>query len=658
MQYFEQDLSPASLEEDPSLGQDDGGDPLSSPPEIEQVDQALLQQALAQFVNDALPSIAFGLGGLYIVFGIAHYLLLPLSFKWIMVGSAVTSSLFLIALAAHLHKYPVRDYRAHLGAFVIAGVVLVNSWLHLWFTGDPLQSSNFMLLQVGIGFFFLSTTWFVIFSAGLFLSWATAFVLLNIPAVESTHFAFGLCSAALMGALAHRARKRALSRLTQLRISDERRARDLRAALTAERQIEVALRRSEAGYRQLSIQLEEQAESLRVANNKLAHAARLKDEFLASMSHELRTPLTAILGLTESLREQIYGTLSDRQQTALFNIQESGQHLLDLINDILDVAKTESGQLALELTPADARLLAEVSLRFCRPEAEKKSLSVNFDYDARVTLLLADERRLKQILVNLLSNALKFTVDGGAIGLRVAGDVENEIVRYTVWDTGIGIAEEQMSQLFKPFIQLDSRLSRRYAGSGLGLVLAYRMAKMHGGSISLTSRQGEGSEFTIAIPWRKISLPPNPTATATLPSQTIPQNGVTGGKRSTLLIIDEQAQSRAWMTLLIKPLDYDLLFATNGSDAVQFALAAHPALIFIDSQIASNEGISLIRVLAKDSRLQQIPLIAISALILPGEAEQMQTEGAAAYIAKPVGRNDLQALLHRYSLRATPAADA
>ncbi|NTU78112.1 MAG: GAF domain-containing protein, partial [Chloroflexales bacterium] len=208
----------------------------------------------------------------------------------------------------------------------------------------------------------------------------------------------------------------------------------------------------------LARRVAERTADLSLANAELARAARLKDEFLATMSHELRTPLNSILGRAEALQEAIYGPVTPQQVGALHGITESGQHLLALINDILDLSKIESGRLSLECNTLKVDLLGTMALRMVAQLALVKQIALTSSFDGQVQRLVADERRLKQILVNLLANAVKFTPEGGQVGLEVRGNPEQQTMSFTVWDTGIGIAAEDMPRLFQPFVQLDSRL--------------------------------------------------------------------------------------------------------------------------------------------------------------------------------------------------------
>ena len=258
----------------------------------------------------------------------------------------------------------------------------------------------------------------------------------------------------------------------------------------------------------LARRVEERTADLQAANADLARAARLKDDFLANMSHELRTPLNAVLGLGQALQEGAYGPMNDQQIKALVGIEKSADHLLAVINDILDISKIEAGKLDLDLTYVDVQSLCDVSLQMVRPAAAKKKIQLQVVHDPLVESILVDERRVKQILVNLLSNAIKFTPDEGTVGLEVTGEVAEDMVRLSVWDTGIGIPPHAINMLFHRFIQLDSGLSRKYQGTGLGLVLVARLTELHAGTVSVESpvAMGHGSRFTVRLPWYRPSV--------------------------------------------------------------------------------------------------------------------------------------------------------
>jgi PAS domain S-box-containing protein len=269
--------------------------------------------------------------------------------------------------------------------------------------------------------------------------------------------------------------------------------------ITERRRAEEALQKA---HEELGTRVEERAVELSVAIEELTRVSRLKDEFLASMSHELRTPLNAILGLSESLQEEVYGSLNQKQRESLETIERSGRHLLELISDILDLAKIGAGELGLEIGPVSVESICQAAFELVSQAAQKKRIEVSLTFDKRVTMILADQRRLKQILVNLLSNAVKFTSEGGEVGLDVRCDVGRQRVGFTIWDRGIGISPEAMEHLFEPFVQLDSKLSRQHTGTGLGLALVRRLAELQGGKVLVESQVGKGSRFTVWLPWK------------------------------------------------------------------------------------------------------------------------------------------------------------
>ena len=249
-------------------------------------------------------------------------------------------------------------------------------------------------------------------------------------------------------------------------------------------------------------------EELRATHAALARASRAKDGFLAAMSHELRTPLNAVLGLSESLQEGVYGELSEKQRSVLARMDDSGQHLLALISDILDLSKIEAGMRPLHLVTVSLEEVCRASLAMVQELAQKKRLTVSLEVPAGLPPIQADERSLTQILLNLLGNAVKFTAEGGSIGLEVTPQEGGDQLCVTVWDTGIGISWEDQMRLFQPFVQLDDSLSRRHAGTGLGLALVYRLAVLNGGGVSVTSEPGAGSRFSVVLPTGALSGAP------------------------------------------------------------------------------------------------------------------------------------------------------
>ena len=287
-------------------------------------------------------------------------------------------------------------------------------------------------------------------------------------------------------------------RIGSLTEGDEIIVEGLATDITARKQAEMEL---QAAHDQLEQRVQDRTADLLAANLELEKLSRAKDQFLSTMSHELRTPLTGILGLTQVLLFNTYGPLNEKQTRALQNIEKSGQHLHELINDILDLSRLQNGKLRLERQPTSLFNVCRASLQMVNNLAAAKHQELTLECTPENIILNADERRLKQIVINLLGNAIKFTPEGGRIQVIVTGQPEQHQVRLVVQDTGIGIQPEDLPRLFQPFVQLDSSLARQYNGTGLGLSLVKSLTDLHNGSIELESTPGQGSRFTITLPW-------------------------------------------------------------------------------------------------------------------------------------------------------------
>ncbi|KAB8145520.1 PAS domain S-box protein [Chloroflexia bacterium SDU3-3] len=390
----------------------------------------------------------------------------------------------------------------------------------------------------------------------------------------------------------------------------------------------------------LARRVEERTADLSAANAELARASRLKDEFLANMSHELRTPLNAVLGLSEALREHAYGPLNEQQERSLQTIEDSGRHLLELINDILDLAKVGAGKMDIFLEPTNVEMICQASTRMIRQIAQKKHLTIKTSIEPQARQIMADPRRLKQILVNLISNAVKFTPAGGQIGLEVQADANQQAVHFTVWDTGIGIANDQLEHLFQPFVQLDSSLTRHYEGTGLGLALVYRMTELHGGSVSASSVQGEGSSFRISIPWQPVEQASDATAK---PPQSAP-GSVTF--RRTLIIEDSQT-SAEHIVRYLSEYQIESTITSLGAQACALALSFQPDLILLDLLLPDISGWEVLAQLKANPKTRDIPVVIISVVDDQRRASEL---GAVAHMTKPYTRATLRHVLQTISL--------
>jgi PAS domain S-box-containing protein len=389
-------------------------------------------------------------------------------------------------------------------------------------------------------------------------------------------------------------------------------------------------------------------DAMRRANLEMERALRIKDEFLANMSHELRTPLNAIMGISESLLEQTIGSLNEKQRKYISTINESGIHLLSVINDILDLSKIEAGRLELVISDVLVKSLFESSFRMVKEMAQKKSITISFEADENVQNVRGDPRRLLQILVNLLSNAVKFTPAGGRAGVQVTAHPDLNEVRFTVWDSGIGISEENILRLFQPFVQLDSSLSRASSGTGLGLMLVMEMTHMHGGNISVQSTPGKGSRFTISLPWSPEQGNPVTVMTVdkaeSLPSLEAVYTGtvmLVEDTESVILLVKDYLQARG----------HRVLVARDGITGLKAASDNHPDLILLDIQMPGMDGFDVVEKLRANDLLKNTPVIALTALAMPGDRERCLAAGMNDYISKPIHLRRLAGIIESHLRR-------
>ncbi|VAW40068.1 hypothetical protein MNBD_CHLOROFLEXI01-4843, partial [hydrothermal vent metagenome] len=371
-----------------------------------------------------------------------------------------------------------------------------------------------------------------------------------------------------------------------------------------------------------------------------------------NMSHELRTPLNAILGKTEILSEGIHGTITEKQAASLQVIEESGRHLLKLINDILDLAKIEAGKVQLDIQPVSLAHLSERALQFVRQMAHKKQVKLQSTVDPSLKTLLADERRLTQILINLLSNAVKFTHAGGEVGLNILQDAENETVQFQVWDTGVGIASEDMPRLFKPFAQLDSSLARLHEGTGLGLSLVYRLSEIHCGCVSLESQVGVGSCFTVTLPQRPCSNSDKLIAQAKTDRLNYEKQMSQGLKSSSIpspliLLVEDNETNIETVSDYLSAWGFRLTIARSGIEALQQVEVEKPYLVLMDIQLSGIDGLTAVRHLRQRDAYKNIPIVALTSLAMRGDKERCLAAGANEYIYKPIPLRQLVMVIDR-----------
>jgi len=410
-------------------------------------------------------------------------------------------------------------------------------------------------------------------------------------------------------------------------------------------------------------------QALQAKNVELEHATRMKSEFLATMSHELRTPLNAIIGFSEALRDGFIGPLTDVQQEYTDDISTSGQHLLSLINDILDLSKVEAGMMALELEPVDVNALLATSLVIVREKASAQRVSLQLEAEPDLGVPQLDPRKTKQIVYNLLSNAVKFGANGGVVTLRarrvprsavgalpgdwpvhnfpLAESEHTEFLELAVRDGGIGISRENMAKLFQAFSQIDSSLARKFEGTGLGLVMVKQLAELHGGSVAVASAEGEGSCFTVWLPLRTDAN----AATVVRPSFEASVVLGDGRERRLALVVDADEHAAELVQLLLEAEGFAVLLASSAEAALELAPRHTLSLISIALELAGTDGWELLLRLRNITTLAHVPVV-----IVAGQAKGnlALTGGAAAVLQKPISRAQLKASLDHLGLSATP----
>jgi PAS domain S-box-containing protein len=400
-------------------------------------------------------------------------------------------------------------------------------------------------------------------------------------------------------------------------------------------------------------ELKRYEETLQQTNVELEEASRMKSEFLANMSHELRTPLNAIIGFSELLKDGLIGELSVQQRGFIGDIYGSGKHLLSLINDILDLSKVEAGKMELDLEPVPISSLFANSLSIIREKAAERHIRLELDASSELGDIQVDVRKVKQILYNLLSNAVKFSNDRGHVVLRatrvtksdvgqhsstwpgcsfVTRDSEfEEFLRISVSDDGIGISEEGLERLFQPFTQVDSGLSRKFEGTGLGLAMVKLMAELHGGAVTMHSAEGKGSVCTVWLPMR---APGDVPATPGRPDLPV----VAAGGARTALVVEDDLKSAELIRVQLETEGFTVLHASTAEEALVLALQQPLSLITLDIMLPNMDGWEFLARIKATPDLRRIPVVIISIVADPTKGFSL---GAAAVMQKPISRQEL-----------------
>ncbi len=378
---------------------------------------------------------------------------------------------------------------------------------------------------------------------------------------------------------------------------------------------------------------------------RLREVDRLKSQFLANMSHELRTPLNSIIGFSRVILKGIDGPVTDQQQEDLEAIHNSGQHLLGLINDILDISKIEAGKMELSFGPVDVEEVIEGVMSTAIALVKDKPVDLQHTVSDDLPTIEADERRVRQVLLNLVSNAAKFT-DEGFIRVEAELDADEDQVIVSVADTGSGIPQEKIQEIFQPFTQVDGSSTRKHGGTGLGLAITNSFVEMHGGKLWVDSKVGEGSTFYFSLP---IERPPAPDEEPEEVEEEIALESVLEEEGKLVLCVDDDEGVLTLFRRYLRKQGYQIVGLTDASRVLQEAKRLRPYAITLDVMMPEKDGWEIIRELKQDPETRDIPVVVCS---IVSDKEKGMSLGAADYLVKPIVEDDLLKALERLDREA------
>jgi len=358
-----------------------------------------------------------------------------------------------------------------------------------------------------------------------------------------------------------------------------------------------------------------QKREVEIANAQIAEISRLKSEFLANMSHELRTPLNAILGFSEILKDNLVELTREQRQECLENIHASGKHLLELVNDVLDLSKIEAGRMELAYDRFEVGSAVREVHNVIRSLSERRDIDLAIRVQPEELSVRADKSKFKQVLYNLLSNAIKFTATGGRVWVTARADGDDLVV--DVGDTGVGIPHEHQARIFDEFYQLDNATTRQVEGTGLGLSLTRRLVALHGGEISLESEPGNGTVFTFRLPLEGLEAK-------------------NGHRHNRILLVEDNASNRELAKMVLAGNGYEVDVAFDGDEGLRKATSRVYDLVLMDIELPGMDGLTVTRMLRSDPKTASTPIVALTANAMKGSEQEALAAGCSGYISKPI----------------------
>jgi signal transduction histidine kinase/CheY-like chemotaxis protein len=399
---------------------------------------------------------------------------------------------------------------------------------------------------------------------------------------------------------------------------------------------------------QLNAKLSEVNTKLSERSRELGEATIVKSQFLANMSHELRTPLNAIIGYSEMIEEDASDNGTKELLADVRKIREAGKHLLNIINDILDLSKIEAGNMALYIETFKISMMIEDLSTTSAPLIEKNNNKLKINFSEDIGTMRADLKRVRQVLLNLLSNAAKFT-ENGTVTLEAFREIvhEKKWIIFRVSDTGIGMTDEQKSKLFQAFSQADESATRKFGGAGLGLVICKRFCQMMGGNITFETEKGKGSTFTIRIPEEVSEINSETLSPIEFTSDVAAHRTVYGipDGRGIVLVIDDDRGARDLMVRMISREGFRVVTAWGGEEGLRLARDLQPMVITLDVLMPGIDGWTVLKELKADPDLAKIPVILIT---MEEDKSKGFLLGAADFMTKPIQREQLSAALNKY----------